>query len=42
MALNSRGGDDGLGDSARAVSDGQGGGLSFSLALNFDILNIGI
>jgi hypothetical protein len=27
VADNSGGGDDGLGDGARAVSDGQGGGL---------------
>jgi hypothetical protein len=33
VADNSGGGDDGLGDGARAVSDGQGGGLSDGVGL---------
>lgn len=33
MADNLGGGDDGLGDGARAVSDGQGGGLSDGVGL---------
>lgn len=33
MADNSGGHDDGLGDGARAVSDGQGGGLSDGVSL---------
>lgn len=33
MANDSGGGDDGLGDGARAVSDGEGGGLSDSVGL---------